>query len=77
MTDWATVADIGTAAGTVVLAVIRQVRSRKTRVARRRTFAVTSLPRFVLLPDEDVWRCDATRYWSLPASAGLRDFGFS
>ena len=25
-----------------------------------------SVTRFVLLPEADSWRCDATRYWSLP-----------
>ena len=28
-----------------------------------------SVTRFVLLPEADSWRCDATRYWSLPALA--------
>lgn len=36
-----------------------------------------SITRFVLLPEADSWRCDATRYWSLPASRELRDFGFT
>jgi len=36
-----------------------------------------SITRFVLLPEEGSWRCDATRHWSLPPSAGLRDFGFT
>ena len=36
-----------------------------------------SVTRFVLLPEAGCWRCDATRYWSLPASKQLRDFGFS
>ncbi len=36
-----------------------------------------SITRFVLLPDAGSWRCDATRYWSLPASSELRDFGFT
>lgn len=35
-----------------------------------------SITRFVLLPEADSWRCDATRYWSLRASRDLRDFGF-
>jgi hypothetical protein len=36
-----------------------------------------SITRFVLLPEADSWRCDATRYWSLPADKELRDFGFT
>jgi hypothetical protein len=36
-----------------------------------------SVTRFVLLPDGGSWRCDATRYWSLPASEELRDLGFN
>jgi hypothetical protein len=36
-----------------------------------------SITRFVLLPEAGSWRCDATRYWSLPASSELRDFGFT
>jgi hypothetical protein len=36
-----------------------------------------SITRFVLLPEADSWRCDATRYWSLPAGRELRDFGFT
>jgi hypothetical protein len=36
-----------------------------------------SVTRFVLLPEAGSWRCDATRYWSLPASKELRDFGFT
>lgn len=36
-----------------------------------------SITRFVLLPEAGSWRCDATRYWSLPASPELRDFGFT
>jgi hypothetical protein len=36
-----------------------------------------SITRFVLLPEADSWRCDATRYWSLRASQELRDFGFT
>ena len=36
-----------------------------------------SVTRFVLLPEAGSWRCDATRYWSLPAGKELRDFGFS
>lgn len=36
-----------------------------------------SITRFVLLPREQSWRCDATRHWSLPASEELRDFGFT
>jgi len=36
-----------------------------------------SVTRFVLLPEADSWRCDATRYWSLRASKELRDFGFT
>jgi hypothetical protein len=36
-----------------------------------------SITRFVLLPEADSWRCDATRYWSLRASEELRDFGFT
>jgi hypothetical protein len=36
-----------------------------------------SVTRFVLLPEGDSWRCDATRYWSLPAGRELRDFGFT
>jgi hypothetical protein len=36
-----------------------------------------SVTRFVLLPDGDSWRCDAARYWSLPASQELRDLGFN
>jgi hypothetical protein len=27
-----------------------------------------SITRFVLLPEADSWRCDATRYWSLPSA---------
>ncbi len=36
-----------------------------------------SITRFVLLPAAGSWRCDATRYWSLPASRELRDFGLT
>jgi hypothetical protein len=36
-----------------------------------------SVTRFVLLPDAGSWRCDATRYWSLPPGRSLRDLGFS
>jgi hypothetical protein len=36
-----------------------------------------SVTRFVLLPESGSWRCDAVRYWSLPASKELRDFGFT
>jgi hypothetical protein len=36
-----------------------------------------SVTRFVLLPEAGSWRVDATRYWSLPGSAELRDFGFT
>jgi hypothetical protein len=36
-----------------------------------------SVTRFVLLPEADSWRCDATRYWSLAAGKELRDFGFT
>jgi hypothetical protein len=36
-----------------------------------------SVTRFVLLPEAGAWRCDAVRYWSQPASRGLRDFGFA
>ncbi len=36
-----------------------------------------SVTRFVLLPDAGSWRCDATRYWSLPADRELRGFGFT
>jgi hypothetical protein len=36
-----------------------------------------SITRFVLLPEADSWRCDATRYWSLPASPELRAFGLT
>jgi hypothetical protein len=36
-----------------------------------------SVTRFVLLPEAGSWRCDATRYLSLPAGKELRDFGFS
>jgi len=36
-----------------------------------------SVTRFVLLPGEGSWRCDAVRYWSLPTSKELRDFGFT
>jgi hypothetical protein len=36
-----------------------------------------SVTRFVLLPEAGSWRCDATRYWSLPASSDLRGFGFT
>jgi hypothetical protein len=36
-----------------------------------------SITRFVLLPEADSWRCDATRYWSLAADKELRDFGFT
>lgn len=35
-----------------------------------------SVTRFVLLPEAGTWRCDATRYWNLPAGKELRDFGF-
>jgi hypothetical protein len=34
--------------------------------------------RFVLLPENaGSWRCDATRYWSLPVTSDLREFGFA
>jgi hypothetical protein len=36
-----------------------------------------SVARFVLLPEEGSWRCDAVRYWSLSVSNELRDFGFT
>lgn len=36
-----------------------------------------SVTRFVLLPEAGSWRCDAVRYWSLPASKELREFGFT
>jgi hypothetical protein len=36
-----------------------------------------SVTRFVLLPEADSWRCDATRYWSVPAGEELRAFGFT
>jgi hypothetical protein len=36
-----------------------------------------SITRFVLLPEAAAWRCDATRYWSLPPRKDLRDFGFT
>jgi len=36
-----------------------------------------SITRFVLLPEADSWRCDAIRYWSLPASRELRAFGLT
>jgi hypothetical protein len=36
-----------------------------------------SATRFVLLPDAGSWRCDATRYWSLPPGRELRELGFS
>lgn len=36
-----------------------------------------SVTRFVLLPDAGSWRCDAVRYWSLPASKELHGFGFT
>ena len=36
-----------------------------------------SVTRFVLLPHEGAWRCDATRYWSLPPGRALRDLGFA
>jgi hypothetical protein len=36
-----------------------------------------SVTRFVLLPEEGSWRCDAVRYWNLLASSELRDFGFT
>jgi hypothetical protein len=36
-----------------------------------------SVARFVLLPDAASWRCDATRYWSLPQGEELRRFGFT
>ena len=35
-----------------------------------------SVTRFVLLPEDGSWRCDATRYWSLRPGEELRDFGF-
>jgi hypothetical protein len=35
-----------------------------------------SVTRFVLLPEAKSWRCDATRYWSLPDGEELRHFGF-
>ena len=117
MIAWATLADIGTAAGTLVLAgatfvsvpawpcctaassrASRRVTSRTTPAARRGTCGAIRRPsrghsrhstrgritvdvlygdhegrqpsvtRFVLLPEADSWRCDATRYWSLPPS---------
>jgi hypothetical protein len=37
-----------------------------------------TITRFVLLPENaGSWRCDATRYWSLPVSSDLREFGFA
>lgn len=36
-----------------------------------------SVTRFVLLPEEGSWRCDAVRHWSLQASSELRGFGFT
>jgi hypothetical protein len=36
-----------------------------------------SVTRFVLLPDAGAWRCDATRYWSLPPGRALRALGFA
>lgn len=36
-----------------------------------------SVTRFVLLPQAGSWRCDAVRYWSLPPSNELRNFGFT
>lgn len=36
-----------------------------------------SITRLVLLPEAGAWRCDAVRYWNLPASSELRDYGFS
>jgi hypothetical protein len=36
-----------------------------------------SVTRFVLLPEAGSWRCDATRYWSLPSGENLSDFGFA
>jgi hypothetical protein len=36
-----------------------------------------SVTRFVLLPAAGSWRCDAVRYWSLPASSELRDLGLT
>jgi hypothetical protein len=89
MTAWVTLADIGTAAGTLVLAgatfVAVRAAARSTRIAERTLLAgqrpveggQPSVTRFVLLPEAGSWRCDATRYWSLPAGKELRDFGFS
>ena len=36
-----------------------------------------SVTRFVLLPVAGAWRCDATRYWSLPPGRALRNLGFA
>ena len=36
-----------------------------------------SVTRFVLLPEAGAWRCDATRYWSLPPGRALRHLGFA
>lgn len=36
-----------------------------------------AITRFVVLPEAQSWRCDATRHWSMPASDELLDFGFS
>jgi hypothetical protein len=32
-----------------------------------------SITRFVLLPQQSSWRCDAARHWNLPASTELHD----
>jgi hypothetical protein len=36
-----------------------------------------SVTRFVLLPEEGSWRCDATRYWSLAPGKELRHLGLA
>jgi len=132
VTAWVTLADFGTAVGTLVLAgatfVSVRASARSTRIAERALLAgqrpvlistrragfwqaalrdpgtrlhgevtraiatrgrVTvdllygdhegsqpSVTRFVLLPEDGSWRCDATRYWSLRPGEELRDFGF-
>jgi hypothetical protein len=64
VTDWATLADAGTAAGTLVLAGATFVDI----LYADHEGGQPAIARFVLLPEAGSWRCDATRHWSLPAT---------